>query len=150
MRSQGSVACEPCTDPGTVVNTAQTACVSCRGGKWASKFRNECMECPKQGVTRCEGGYVEPEDGFWAPAAVDDTGRERAWSERVADSSLFNATTDVFACLAPGNTSCQAIDVIGIGNATPATAFNCSEGHRGVLCAACVSPELLAVYARES
>ena len=62
----GRKMCEQCARDGTIVNSDNSACKQCRGGQFANTELNECVECPLHGVTRCEGGFVEPENGFWA------------------------------------------------------------------------------------
>ena len=132
---QQSGKCEDC-EAGKSAAEGATKCTACPFGTYSFSGAGACTLCPTLGV-RCDGGVLRPLHGHWSPCAMVAGGG--------AACALFDSSTDIFPCLTKRNTSCiaaahdddNAANDDGRAILTPATAWRCATGHRGVLCASC-------------
>ena len=120
----GTAGCTDCPTGYVSVAAGLATCHLCSHGRFADSSRGakECLDCPLHGF-KCSGGLLLPLDGFWTPPGVEG-------------EDSFTPNTVVFSCLTKA--SCVANHATATTRLlTPATAYNCSEGHMGVLCAEC-------------
>ena len=118
--------CMPC-EPGQFSAGGAAKCERCFAGTFSFGRAKSCKKCPLRGAT-CPDGILTPLAGYWSPAVMSPTG----------NTEEFAVNTTVFECLTAE--SCNASTTWArteTKKITPATAYNCSKGHRGTLCAQC-------------
>ena len=120
-------ACEDCTAGQVTLIAGSPSCSGCLAGQYANAPTRgtACLVCPRVPGVACNDGLIEAQDGYWSPAVMlDDTD--------AAAAEPFSDRTSVFACLTAA--ACVGNDGAAL---LPSTAFNCTRGHRGSLCAVC-------------
>ena len=85
-----------------------------------------CEPCPTTWGIKCDRGKLQPQQGFWSPCVL---------TPEHTDCTKFDVDTKLLKCLS--TKSCNVTARSSNDTLTPATAFNCTQGHEGALCAAC-------------
>ena len=134
-----AAACTPCEAGLSQFDRGAFKCDKCSDGHFSFLGATTCSRCPKaaKGV-QCRHGLLELEPGYWSPAAT-------RLAERGGEAKPFGAddTFYTYECLAKDKacnctTACVGDETSKGAEVFPATAFNCTPGHIGVLCASCV------------